>query len=263
MTQPEDQSRYFEGGKGLDQVAARLDAQGKLHGILNGFEYRFNPDEARFESMLAEKAKMKAALSKEFRNPEGFLLGFVGRAVEQKFKLLTEELDGQCVLDHILDIPGVNVAVLATGLPSYEAFLKERVGRPNFSATFVYDPVKAREIILGSDVFLMPSLFEPCGIAQMESLSCATPPLVRWTGGLVDTVRPHASRWGTGFGFDGKTAKEVLQNLINAVNDALQLYTRNKSKFRQMQRLGFGELCHWSSSANEYIQKLYEPAMTC
>lgn len=204
---------------------------------------------------------MKAALSKRFANREAMLLGFVGRAVTQKFKLLTERLHGKSVMEHILDIPGVNVAVVATGQPEYEAFLEGLRDRPNFTATLAFDRALARQISLGSDVFLMPSLFEPCGITQMESLSCATPPLVRWTGGLVDTVRPHNRPDGTGFGFDGSTASDVLINLIGAVHEARGMFSANKSAFRDLQQRGYAERFRWSTSAKAYIQSIYEPVL--
>jgi starch synthase len=261
ITRSEDQSRYFEGAKGLERVTAKLDAAGKLHGILNGFEYAFAPTDQRFQEVLAEKAKIKALLSGGFPHPDGLLLGFVGRAVEQKFKLLTEKLDGKSVLEHILDLPGINVAILANGLKEYEDFLRGLAGRPNFSATIAFDRAKAGQISLGSDVFLMPSLFEPCGITQMESLSCATPPLVRWTGGLVDTVIEHTDPAGTGFGFDGATAREVLVNLVGAVKNAERFYAQDKDGFRNLQRRGFDQRFLWSAAAKEYIGKMYEPAL--
>ena len=124
MTLPEDQARYFEGGKGLHNLAARLDAKGVLHGILNGFEYRFPPGDQQFARILDDKAQMKAALSRRFRQPAALLFGFVGRAVEQKFRLLVEQVEGKSVLEHILDIPSVNVAVVATGQPEYEEFMR-------------------------------------------------------------------------------------------------------------------------------------------
>jgi starch synthase len=261
ITQPEDLNRYFEGGKGLDEVTKRLYEKGKLIGILNGFEYRCEPTDSEFKKILDRKAEIKSVLSKDFANPDAFLLGFVGRAVEQKFKLLTEKIDGKNVLEHILEIPGLNVAILATGLPEYEAFLRELVGRDNCSITIAFDRKKAMQISLGSDVFLMPSLFEPCGITQMESLSNATPPLVRWTGGLVDTVIPFSDANGTGFGFDGSTREEVLRNLIKAVKEAKIFYEQEQDNFRQLQRRGFNQRFLWSETAQEYIEKLYKPAL--
>lgn len=261
ITQAEDPDRYFVGGRGLEMITRRLKKEGKLIGILNGFEYQFTPDEAQFKRVLQKKAEMKQALSEDFANRDGFLLGFVGRAVEQKFKLLTETIDGKSVLEHILDIPGVNVAILATGALEYETFLRGLEGKDNFSATIAFDRMKANQIILGSDVLLMPSLFEPCGLTQMESLANATPPLVRWTGGLADTVRPHTAPDGTGFGFDGECQKAVLQNFIQTVRDALALYSDQREKFREMQCRGFQQRFSWAVAAKEYIDKLYKPVL--
>ncbi|MCG2812511.1 MAG: glycogen synthase [Candidatus Aminicenantes bacterium] len=263
ITEPENSDRYFEGGKGLDEITRRLHEEGKLIGILNGFEYKFRPEDKEFNRILGTKAKMKQALSKDFTKPDAFLLGFVGRAVEQKFKLLTEKIDGKSVLEHILEIPTINIAILATGSPEYEAFLKilKEKERDNCSITIAFDREKANQISLGSDVFLMPSLFEPCGITQMESLSNATPPLVRWTGGLVDTVRPHIDAEGTGFGFDGSTKSEVLRNLISTIKEALNFYTNRNGEFEQLQKRGFNERFLWSTAAKKYIEKLYKPAM--
>lgn len=264
ITEPENTDRYFAGGKGLDALAKRLYEKGKLIGILNGYVYKFTPGDKEFKRILEAKAEMKHALSKDFKNPGAFLLGFVGRAVEQKFRLLTEEIAGKSVLEHILDIPGINVAILASGLPEYESFLKilKEKKRGNCSITIAFDRDKAKQISLGSDVFLMPSLFEPCGITQMESLSNATPPLVRWTGGLVDTVRSFTATNGTGFGFDGSTKAEVLKNFIGTVKETLNFYTNKKVDFKQLQRRGFNERFLWSEAAKEYMEKLYKPAMS-
>jgi starch synthase len=259
MTLAENPSRYFEGGKGLDLIAARLDRAGRLLGILNGFEYDTPVGgDDRFNATLAEKREAKAALSRHFQSPDGCLFGFVGRAVEQKFKLLMEVVNGKRVLEHILDIPRVNFAVVASGQREYEAFLETLRGRPNVDVTIAFDRAKARQISLGSDVFLMPSLFEPCGIAQMESLSHATPPLVRWTGGLVDTVRPHDDPAGTGFGFDGASRREILENLIAAARDAVRLYFESPTRFRGLQRHGFEERFLWQDAAARYVDRMYE-----
>ena len=110
-------------------------------------------------------------------------------------------------------------------------------------------------------IFLMPSLFEPCGITQMRSLSCGTPPLVRWTGGLVDTVKPHTDADGTGFGFNGSSQKEVLENLLKAVHEALRMYSRDRDAFRELQRRGFNQRFLWSRAAERYVSEVYEPAL--
>ena len=245
----------------MEPYTQRLEREGRLTGILNGFEYRGEPTQTAFETMLAAKQAARTALLREFRTPVEFLIGFVGRAVEQKFKLLVEEVDGKSVLEHILDIPGVGVAIVATGQAEYEDFVRRLNHRPNLAATLAFDRARAQQISLGSDVFLMPSLFEPCGITQMESLSCATPPLVRWTGGLVDTVRPHTAANGTGFGFDGRTRNDVLRNLVATVREAREVFLTNPQMFRALQGRGFAERFTWSDAAGRYIRDVYEPAL--
>ena len=261
MTEPEDPSRYFEGGKGLERIASRIDREGRLRGILNGFDYRQRADESSFMTTLAAKSKAKAELSGNFASDDAMLFGFVGRAVEQKVKLLRERLDGKPVLEHILGIPRVNVAIVASGEREYEEFLAGFRGRSNIDLTIAFHRTKAPLVSLGSDLFLMPSLFEPCGITQMESLSNATPPLVRWTGGLVDTVTPHTARSGTGFGFDGGNRREILENLVGACREAVRLYFDAAAEFRQLQRHGFAARFLWADSASRYVTTMYEPLM--
>ncbi len=259
--QAEDPSRFFVGGKGLHRITKRLAEQGKLIGILNGFEYTTEPSDEKFDEMLKCKAEMKKKIGKHFSNPNAFLLGFVGRAVEQKFRLLTEVIDGKSVMEHILDIPNVNVAVLACGLPEYESFIRNVPHIGNYSFHIAFDREKAKQICLGSDVFLLPSLFEPCGIAQMESMSNATPPLVRWTGGLVDTVEHFRRKQGTGFGFNGSSRHEILNNLIATVREASAYFYNNRSGFRNLQKRGFQKRFSWSKTAGTYIEKIYLPAL--
>ncbi len=262
ITQPEDPGRFFEGGKGLHKITARLAESGCLVGILNGFCYDFDATEDRFATTCKNKLACKRELMKNFGTDGGALLGFVGRAVEQKLDLLKQQLDGRSVLEHILDIPDVNVAIVATGQSEYESFLSGFSGRSNYSATIKFDRTKAKQISLGADVFLMPSLYEPCGISQMESLSCATPPLVRWTGGLVDTVRPHSSEEGTGFGFDGESREQVLSNLVQVVRDAVTIMRDDAGVFQDIQRRGFDERFQWDVSASKYLYDVYEPLMS-
>lgn len=257
ITKPDDPEKYFQGGVGLEQITSRLYAQNDLSGILNGYNYSFAPTPEKFQEILSRKAEMKKNISARFGQQVDFLLGFVGRAVDQKCALLAETLEGKSVLEHILDIPGLYVAVLATGLPKYEAFFRSLTSRSNFLAELSFNQELASQISLGSDVFLMPSLFEPCGITQMDSMSRATPPLVRWTGGLVDTVKAHTSPGGTGFGFNGQNKKEILNNFLNTVKEAYALYRTNPDGFADLQKNAFYQRFLWSESAKSYIQ-IYE-----
>lgn len=260
MTQPPDADRFFAGGCGLEAVLGGLN-QGSLIGILNGFEYNGAATEGAFREALRAKMRARAQVAREFSNPERLLLGFVGRAVEQKLGLLAEVLRGQSVLEHLLAIPGVNIALLGTGEQRYEKFLagipERRAGGKNYQATLRYDAEKAKLISKGCDVFLMPSLFEPCGIAQLESMANATPPLVRRTGGLADTVVRHTEPGGTGFVFDGGTREGVLDALVDAVRDAVGVSAQNPERFLELQWNCFQQRFLWQASAQRYQSEIY------
>jgi starch synthase len=271
---PEAPESYFEGGKGLQSVLQSAQARHCLVGILNGFNYGFQPTLERFNETLERKLQAKKELAPYFRYSHRFLLGFVGRAVEQKFKLLTELLDGRSVLEHILELPNVNVAILATGLPDYESFIgnvaihryhgaktfDELLGltrRENYMCALAFDKNLAKGISLASDGFLMPSLFEPCGITQLEAMNNATPPLVRLTGGLADTVIRYPDEHATGFGFSGISKDDVLRNLIECVHAAACLYEDSPERFMRIQRNAFFRRFSWRNSAQEYVDTVY------
>ena len=244
---------YFCGANGLEKSIRKHEKNGSLYGVLNGFEYNSN---ITFEEVISLKNESKKKLSSMFKNPENFLIGFVGRAVEQKFKLLQEKYNGKSVLEHIANNKKVNIAILATGLPEYEEFLKTFMNYENVSVTLAFDKELAGAISLGCDLFLMPSLYEPCGITQMESLSNATPPLVRFVGGLKDTVISYKKSGGTGFGFNGVTKRGVLKNLVSVVKEAENLYYNDANKFNEIRKEAFKQRFLWSDSAKEY-SKIY------
>lgn len=242
---------FFSGGNGLEKSIRKKHLKGMLFGMLNGFEYKKNS--LSYNQTLKLKSECKKKLSSNFKNPDNVLLGFVGRAVEQKFKLLREEFDGVSVLEHILKLDGVNISILATGLPEYEEFLKEFKDYDNVHITLAFDKELAQTISLGCDIFLMPSLYEPCGITQIESLSNATPPLVRFTGGLKDTVVSYKKSNGTGFGFNGLTRKRVLKALVNEVQEAINLFTSDPESFDRLRQNAFQKRFLWSDSAKKYV----------
>ena len=265
MTMPPAPERYFIGGCGLEEIVSELYPHHFL-GILNGFDYGAgSTDEEAFLASLQSKKTARDQIASEFTHPEDFLLGFVGRAVEQKFRLLKEPLRGRSVLEHLLDIPGVNLALVATGEEEFESFIRtipeKRRGTKNFSPTIRFDRQKADLISRGCDVFLMPSLFEPCGITQLESMARSTPPLVRRTGGLKDTVIPHTNPGGTGFVFDGDSRKEVLEALIETVCAAVEMVKEQPDRFLKLQRNAFRQRFDWPTAAKCYIEEIYKPAI--
>jgi starch synthase len=225
--------RTPEYGCGLDGLMQTLNAEGRLSGILNGIDTRtFDPQHdpylpARYGPQNPEgKAACKAALLAELGLPDNGLpvIGMVTRLADQKGLDLIA-----AVAEQILDIP-VQLIVLGQGDARYQrllAGLQER--RPGqVYARIAFDVALAQRIYAGSDLFLMPSRFEPCGLGQMIALRYGTLPIVRATGGLADSIHdfdpvtpetaPLAScGGGNGFVFTDYTPEALLATVRRAV----------------------------------------------
>lgn len=246
-----------EQGEGLEGV---LQMRSKdLTGILNGIDQQvWDPrtDPAISQTFdpqqLNAKQKNKAALQKEMglpADPDAFLIGMVTRLASQKgIDLVVQALPKLTRL-------GVQIAVLGSGDRPIEQSLSAAARKSGgLKLRLDFDNQLARRIYAGSDAFLMPSRYEPCGLGQMIAMRYGTPPIVRRTGGLADTVsefRP-SSRTGNGFCFESA----VPQQLIDAVNRALSVY-RQPSLWQQVQRRGMETDFSWDRSAKEYLH-LYE-----
>jgi starch synthase len=248
-----------EFGFGLQGVlnARRAD----LTGILNGIDVKiWNPRTdrhlpARYDAdSLDGKAACRRALLEEVglpAKPDGPVFGIISRLVEQKgFDLVTQAAPA------LLELPAKWV-VLGSGQPRYEeafrALAERHPDRVAYRREF-NDPL-AHRIEAGSDFFLMPSRYEPCGLNQMMSMRYGTVPVVRETGGLADTVIPigEGDR-GTGIRFRPYTAEA----LVGAVREALALYGRTEAMARA-RRNGMAGDFSWESSARKYVQ-LYREA---
>jgi starch synthase len=248
-----------EFGCGLEGVLRFRSAD--LHGVVNGIDEAawnpatdgdiakpFSPDD------LAGKAACRSALAEELRlDADGVpLVGIVSRLVAQKG------------LDLVLDaLPalieaGFQLALLGSGEPALEqAFARAAAThRGRLAIHTGFDAGLARRIYAGADVFLMPSRYEPCGLGQMIAMRYGTVPIVRWTGGLKDTVtevRP-GRRTGTGFGF----AEATPEALMEAARRALAAY-REPGLWRQIIRNAMGQDFSWQASAKDYVA-LYRKA---
>ena len=234
----------------------------KLSGILNGIDYDvWNP--AKDESIaqryskatLEKKARNKAALQEEAGlsvDPKVPLLGIVTRITEQKgFDILIPALPQIAKL-------GAHVVLLGTGEKKYEEPVALVAKAHRQLATFLkYDEALAHRIYAGSDFFLMPSKFEPCGLGQMISLRYGTVPIVRATGGLADTVTDVAAdpRRGNGFVFEEYTPKALLDTVVRAIEH------RDRGRgWAGLQKRGMAADRSWRASAKEY-SRLYETAL--
>lgn len=235
-----------------------------LYGILNGIDVKvFDPATdshlvANYDADSVGEGKplSKTLLQDELdltQDPTVPLCGIVGRLVEQKgVDLLT------AVAPDLL-AEGVQIAVLGTGEPAYEARWRElaQERRGLLGLTLGFDAALAQRIYAGADLFLMPSRFEPCGLGQMIALRYGTVPVVRSVGGLADTIRDHDAdrERGNGFSFGPYTAEAFA----DAIARALRVYSR-RQEWRALQRRGMREDHSWAASARLYVE-LYETAL--
>jgi starch synthase len=153
----------------------------------------------------------------------------------------------------------VQVVIQGTGEERYHRILTDISSRyrTTMRVLLQFDETLAHAIYAGSDLFLMPSRYEPCGLGQMIALRYGTVPLVRKTGGLVDTVVPYHARTGRGTGF--MFEKYSAAALIAELRRALTVY-RNKEKWKALMKVGMKQDFSWKRSAKEYV-KLYRKAM--
>lgn len=250
-------------GFGLDGLLRQRDDH--LIGIVNGVDYSiWSPDvdphiPAHFDpDDMAGKATCRAALLDEFNlapDPSGPVLGIVSRMTGQKgFELLHE------VLTPFLRANDVRLVALGSGearLERYFQWLRDTF--PDKVGIYLgyQDPLSHR-IEAGSDMFLMPSRYEPCGLNQLYSLRYGTVPLVRSTGGLADTVERYdpTAGTGTGFAFHAFTAEALHDTLRHA----LQVWS-DRDAWRAMQRRGMLVDMSWDRQVRAY-ENLYAAVMT-
>lgn len=232
-----------------------------VRGILNGIDYDFwNPqdDPALAEAHgyapfgpedLAGKRRCKAALQAQMGlavDPEVPVLAMVTRLDAQKGLDLVQQVLPQ--------VTGAQWVILGSGTPEYQDFFRAQAAKcPAVGVTIGFDETLAHRIYAGADLFLMPSRYEPCGLAQMIALRYGTLPIVRKTGGLADTVH-ETGRRPNGFVFEDYTPDALLA----AVNRALAAY-RDKDLWARLVANAFASDFSWRASAHQYVE-VYEAA---
>ncbi|MBP3541283.1 MAG: glycogen synthase GlgA [Clostridia bacterium] len=249
-------------GERLDGlIRARHDS---LYGVLNGIdvdEYNPETDPLIYHNYTKEtietKQKNKMALQKDLGlevNPDIPLIAMVGRLSNQKGLDLVD-----CVLGDIMN-ENVQLAVLGMGEARYTNLFSwaEQQYRGKMAARFAMDHALAHRLYAGADFFLMPSLFEPCGLSQLISLRYGTIPIVRETGGLRDTVLSYNkyNQEGNGFTFLNYNAHDML----NVIRRALGYYRDQKDVIRTLQERGMSGDYSWGHSAQDYV-KIYKKMM--
>ena len=251
--------RTPEFGEGLDGILRRR--ENVLSGILNGLDVNRN-DPATDNRIHANytredrsgKAACKAALQEELGlevRDDRPLMVMVTRLTRQKgMDLVTYSLD------RILS-GGVQVAVLGTGDAEYEEALRyfERTYPGTMAARIEFDPFLSQRMYSGADMFLMPSLFEPCGLSQMIAMRYGTLPIVRETGGLKDTVIPYNmfTGEGTGFTFTHFNGDEMG----DAVFRAARTFWDDKDAWNHLVDNAMSADFSWKRSAEQYMDLYY------
>ncbi len=247
-------------GEGLDGLLRAR--SGALRGIVNGIDYEeFNPEKDKnivapynAANFRKEKIKNKRALQQELgleQDDKKFMIGIVSRLTDQKgFDLIAYVMDELCQED-------VQIVVLGTGEEKYENMFRHFDWKYNnkVSANIYYSDALSHKIYAASDAFLMPSLFEPCGLSQLMALHYGTLPIVRETGGVKDTVEPYNEyeSTGTGFSFSNYNAYEMLAT----IRYAKYVFYQRKREWNKMVDRAMAADFSWSVSAAKY-QEMYD-----
>ena len=249
-------------GAGLKDVLSKR--KNDLYGIINGIDTKvWNPEKDKHLPKkynlknVEQKSVNKQALTEKF----GFeykedvpVLGLVSRLYDSKGLDLVEKIFPQLMK---LD---VQMILLGTGDKKYHSFFDKMSHqyRDKFACYLGFNDDLAHLIEGGSDIFLMPSKYEPCGLNQMYSLKYGTVPIVRETGGLADTVKNYDEKSGNGNGFVFK--KYTTKDFLAEIKRALKVY-KNKQQWMNIVRNGMKSDFSWNSSAKKYLD-LYKTILS-
>lgn len=246
---------YF--GENLDGLLNGISY--KLYGIVNGIDYEeHNPltdkhifkqyDKETLDYKVVNKLKLQEELGLPIREDVP-MIGLVSRLVSQKgLDLITRVIDDILRLD-------VQFVVVGTGDKSYEDMFRyyNYKYKKKMFGYIGFDNKLAGQVYAGSDMFLMPSQFEPCGIGQLIALRYGTLPIVRETGGLKDTVIPYDKYKGTGNGFSFTNYN--AHDMLHVIEQAVELY-KDKKVWRKLQENAMDSEISWKESALKY-KELY------
>ncbi len=243
------------GGHGLNSILSFRSAD--LIGVLNGIDTSvWNPQHdktlpAPYSAVnLGPKEESKKLLCERFGlryDPKKAIMGVVSRLYEQKGLDLLRH-----AVPRLMERDDVQFVILGTGESELEYAFSEFHGRyqGRFGTWIGFDDERAHLIYAGADFFLMPSRFEPCGLGQLYAMAYGTIPIVRATGGLVDTVRQYRSEDGTGTGFlfDEPSSDALYKCILRA----LELWNGNPERLHNMRSRAMRQDFSWDSSANAY-----------
>ncbi|MBP5331125.1 MAG: glycogen synthase GlgA [Lachnospiraceae bacterium] len=255
-----EEIKYPFYGEGLDGLMnARSNC---LCGIVNGLDYdEYNPETDPFiyknysaMTFRKEKIKNKRGFQQELGlnvDDKKFMIGICSRLTDQKgFDLI------DCVIEEIC-AEDTQLVILGTGQEKYENLFRHFAWKypDRVSANIYYSNERSHKLYASCDAFLMPSLFEPCGLSQLMSLRYGTIPIVRETGGLKDTVYPYNEyeNTGTGFSFANYNAHEML----STIRYAKSVFYDKKREWNKLIDRAMAQDFSWNSSAKQYEELYY------
>jgi len=263
----------FIGGEGLELDLQQAQDQGRLFGILNGCNYKNinrekkgniyrNTVKALFMWLQEESKKYKAdflahtgeKIMAYVENRPNFIVSSVARLTEQKFYFFMRSPEAFVqMLKRLEKVEGIFM-LLGTGAPQYEElFRKLSYEHKNFIFTNGQSEKLIDSLYLESDLYFMPSLFEPCGISQMLAMRNGNPCLVHHTGGLKDTVEHMV----TGFSFDGESYDGKIKNMLETFDMALDVFENDKPTWKKIQANAKKMRFTWKKSVDDYYSQLY------
>lgn len=263
----------FIGGESLEADLKKADREGRLFGILNGANYENiraaehqalyrNTIRAIFKWLQEESKKYKADFLAHtgekvvnlIANPPSFVCSSVARLTEQKFYFFKRSPEVFIeILNRLEKVNGIFI-LLGTGAPDYEQMFREiSYQHPNFIFTNGQSEDVIDSLYLETDLYFMPSQFEPCGISQMLAMRNGTPCLVHHTGGLKDTVQHKV----TGFAFDGASYEEKITNMILVFQEAMDMFFNDRKAWEAIQENARKMRFTWEKSVDEYYKSLY------
>lgn len=277
ILRPSDPSIGAFRGEGLEDLLQNAHAGKRLSGILNGCRYSDGEPEPRlpFPELCSEilhelrskpmeedhrvaERKLKRL---QTANPS-IILTSVTRTVEQKARLFFERgKDGRAVFDHLnemLESRNGVFFILGSGTSDYEEkFIVYTQDKPRLVFIRGYYEGISPLLYRNGRLFLMPSLFEPCGISQMMAMREGQPCLVHFIGGLCDTVIDMEN----GFGFEGESFTAMADNFVNALGKVFGIYFGNRDLWSRIEREALNARFTWEESAKQYMKYIYvDPA---
>jgi starch synthase len=247
-------------GEGLDGLMRAK--SNRLRGIVNGLDYEeYNPENDPYlaktynaMTFRKEKIKNKRAFQEELglaKDDKKFMIGICSRLTDQKGLDLVD-----CVIEEIC-AEDTQLVVLGTGEEKYENLFRHFAWKypDRVSANIYYSNDRSHRLYASCDAFLMPSLFEPCGLSQLMCLRYGTIPIVRETGGLKDTVIPYNefNNSGTGFSFANYNAHEMLA----CIRYAKDVFFDRKREWNKLIDRAMAEDYSWSSPSKKY-EEVYD-----